>query len=56
MKLSPRTAHLGLIATIAILILGMTVVFVGSTQGRTQPTPQNDGIASVTHSAASVQH
>jgi hypothetical protein len=42
MKLSRRTAQMGLIATIAILVLGMTVVFVGSTEGRTQPTPQSD--------------
>jgi hypothetical protein len=51
MKLSPRIAQFGLIATIAILILGMTVVFVGSTEGRPQPTPQNDGVASVSHNA-----
>jgi hypothetical protein len=56
MKFSRRTAQLGLIATITILVLGMTVVFVGSTEGRPQPTPQNDGVTSVSHMTDTAQH
>lgn len=58
MKFSRRTAQIGLILTIAILVLGMTVVFVGSTQGRAQPSPQPDGLslAAIPHAAVSAQH
>jgi hypothetical protein len=56
MKFSRRTAQLGLIATITILVLGMTVVFVGSTEGRPQPAQQNDGATAVAHVLSSAQH